>query len=303
MLLKQSEKCYNDIVCKVGDFMKMQISPFIKWVGGKRQLLPEIEKRLPKKINKYYEPFVGGGALFMFLQNKETIINDFSEELINVYIQIKEKPEELMKNLDEYEKQHEKSNEEFYYKIREMDRSKDWDKADKSIKAARLIYLNKSCYNGLYRVNKDGHFNVPCNKNKKVKTYDRGNIINLSEYLKNSGVKILQGDFEIACKDAKKGDFIFFDPPYDMLKNGSFENYTKDGFGVEGQKRLAHLFKELDKKGCYVMLTNHNTPLINELYKDYHIDVVSVKRMINSDAKNRKGEETIIYNYDLRDLM
>jgi DNA adenine methylase len=282
--------------------MKGEIRPFIKWAGGKRQLIPEIVKRLPKDFNKYYEPFVGGGALFMYLQHPFTIINDYSEELINAYIQIKDNPIELMKKLDEYEKQHIEKGAEFFYTIRGMDREKDWDKIDNITKAARLIYLNKTCYNGLYRVNKKGYFNVPFNQKMKVTTYDKKNILNLSKFLNQAGVKILKGDFEEACKDAKKGDFIFFDPPYDVLENGSFEKYTADGFGVEEQKRLAMLFKKLHKKGCYLMLTNHNTPLINDLYKDFNIDVVGVKRMINSDVSNRKGEETIIYNYDLEEV-
>jgi len=282
--------------------MSDEIKPFVKWVGGKRQLIPHIEKRLPKNINNYFEPFVGGGALFMHLMNENTTINDYSEDLINVYNQIKNSHNKLLKKLDELEKEHEKNPKEYYYKIREMDRTKDWDKVDDITKAARFIYLNKTCFNGLYRVNKKGYFNVPFNNKKTVNTYDKENIINLNKFLNKPGVKILSGDFGKAVKNAKKGDFIFFDPPYDMLKEDTFESYTKEGFGVEGQKKLAKLFKELDKKGCYVMLTNHNTPLINELYKDYNIDLVDVKRMINSDAKNRKGQETIIYNYEVEDI-
>lgn len=282
--------------------MKTDIKPFIKWVGGKRQLIQHIEKRLPKKINKYIEPFVGGGALFMHLQNKETIINDYSEDLVNAYIQIKTEPQKLMEKLDEYEKSHIQSGDEFYYKVREMDRKENWNEIDLTTKAARLIYLNKACFNGLYRVSKNGYFNVPSNKKNKIITYDKDNILRLSEFLNRKTVEILCGDFSEACKNAKKGDFIFFDPPYDMLNKQTFESYTKDGFGVEGQMRLAELFKKLDKKGCYVMLTNHNTDLINKLYKDYHIDVISVKRMINADASKRTGEETIIYNYDLEDI-
>ncbi|MDD4298494.1 MAG: DNA adenine methylase [Bacilli bacterium] len=283
--------------------MELEIKPFIKWAGGKRQLISEIERRLPKKFKRYYEPFVGGGALFMHLQNQDNVINDLSDELTNAYIQIKDNPHKLMIKLDEYEAEHSKRGKEFYYEIRDMDRNEEWHNIDNLIKAVRLIYLNKTCYNGLYRVNKKGYFNVPWNKKVNVRTYESGNIINLSKFLNNSNTKILRGDFESACENANKGDFIFFDPPYDMLGGGSFESYTKDGFGIKGQKRLAELFKRLDKKGCYVMLTNHNTPLINELYKEFNIDVVSVKRMINSDAKNRIGEETIIYNYDLEEVI
>lgn len=281
--------------------MRFEIKPFVKWVGGKRQIISEIEKRLPKTINHYYEPFVGGGALFMHLQNPKTIINDFSDDLVNVYRQIKDFPLELMKQLDIYEAAH-IGDEKFYYDIRNMDREETWNDADLTIKAARFIYLNKACFNGLYRVNKKGHFNVPSNRKEIVKTYDKENILNLSKFLNKSGIKILNGDFEEVCKNAKKGDFIFFDPPYDLLNKSTFDSYTKDSFGVAGQKRLAKLFEKLDKRGCYVMLTNHNTELINELYKEYNIDVIKVRRAINSDASKRTGEETIIYNYNLEDI-
>ena len=282
--------------------MNEKIKPFVKWVGGKRQLIPHIEKRLPKKFNNYFEPFVGGGALFMHLKRENTVINDFSEELTNVYKQVKTNSRKLMKKLDELEENHKLNPEEYYYKVREMDRHEEWSEVNKLFKAARFIYLNKTCFNGLYRVNKSGYFNVPFNKKETVNTYEKENIVNLSRFLRNGKVKIMTGDFEKSVKNAKKGDFIFFDPPYDVLKKDTFESYTKEGFGVEGQKRLANLFKELDKKGCYVMLTNHNTELINELYKGYNIDVISVKRMVNADAKNRVGVETIIYNYEVEGL-
>ena len=288
---------------KVGVTLKYNITPFVKWVGGKRQLIKEIEKRMPKNVNTYYEPFVGGGALFMHLQNTETVINDYSKELTDAYLIIKDRPQELMHLLNIYEEEHLKRGKEFYYEVREKDRDEKWNEIDILEKTARFIYLNKACFNGLYRVNQKGFFNVPFNGKEKIKTFDRQNIENLSKYFNEKKVVILNGDFEDACKNAKKGDFIFFDPPYDLLKKDSFESYTKDGFGVEGQKRLAKLFKKLDKKGCYVMLTNHNTDLINELYKDYNIDVVGVKRMINSDSKNRVGVETIIYNYELSEVL
>lgn len=279
--------------------MSIELRPFIKWAGGKRQLLSHIESRMPKKFNNYFEPFVGGGALFFYLAPEKAVINDFTEELTNSYLQIKNNPKELMNMLNKYETKHKKNPSEFYYLIRNMDRTNTWAKASLIERATRLIYLNKTCFNGLYRVNKKGLFNVPFNQKKEVKTYDEQNIMNISNYLNNNKIEIMTGDFEEACKKAKKGDFIFFDPPYDTLKKDTFESYTQDGFGVEGQKRLARLFRELDKKGCYLMLTNHNTKLINELYKDYHIDIINVKRMINSNAKKRTGEETIIYNYDL----
>ncbi len=275
------------------------ITPVLKWAGGKRQLINEIEKRLPSSFNKYYEPFVGGGALFMHLKCNKTILGDISVELINVYKQIKDAPIALMKCLDELEESHKSSPEEHFYKIRGLDRENYFNYLSDVYKASRTMYLNKSCFNGLYRVNKQGHFNVPFNKKDVINTYDRTNILNLSDFLNKKDVELYCMDFETICATAKKGDFVYFDPPYDLLKKDTFNSYTKESFGVEEQKRLSDLFKKLDQKGCYVMLTNHNTELINELYKDFSIDVVSAKRMINSNAKNRKGEEVIVYNYKL----
>ena len=162
--------------------------------------------------------------------------------------------------------------------------------------AALLIFINKHCFNGLYRVNGKGLFNVPFNGSVKG-SYNSENLYATSEFLKD--VTILEGDFEVACKNARKGDFVFFDSPYAPLNPTSFESYTKEGFDIESHERLSRLFDELTQRGCYVMLTNHNTELINQLYggKGYRMDVVSVKRMINSDASNRVGEEIIICNY------
>ena len=273
------------------------IKPFLKWVGGKRQLLNEIKSRMPSDFNDYYEPFVGGGALFIDLQKGNTVINDFSNELIGAYKTIKTNPLQLMKLLDKHELNHSLNPKEYYYSIRELDRSADWEKVNLLEKTARMIYLNKSCFNGLYRVNKKGFFNVPTSGREKVNTYDKDNILELSRFLNEQKILIMNGDFEKCVTNAKKGDFIFFDPPYDVLKSDTFESYTKEGFGIVGQKRLSKLAHELSEKGCYVMITNHNTPLVNELYKDFNIDVVSAKRMINSNASKRTGEETIIYNY------
>jgi DNA adenine methylase len=162
--------------------------------------------------------------------------------------------------------------------------------------AALFVFINKHCFNGLYRVNGKGLFNVPYNNSRRSSVAEK-TITETSEYLQK--VNIIDGDFEVACEDAKKGDFIFIDSPYAPLNPTSFESYTKEGFDIESHKRLAKLFDELTARGCYCMLTNHNTDLINELYgnKGYKIDVVSVKRMINSDASNRVGEEVIICNY------
>jgi len=271
--------------------------PFVKWVGGKRQIIDKIKEYAPKEYNCYYEPFVGGGAVLFELAPKNAVINDFNEELINVYkvITNEEKYKKMMKILKLYEK---KNSEEFYYYIRNKDRKKaSISRMKDYTRAARTLYLNKACFNGLYRVNSNNEFNVPYNKSAKIKTYDENNLKMVHEYLINNDIKILTGDFEEAVKEARKGDFVYFDPPYDTL-NDSFTSYTKNGFDKNEQLRLFETYKMLDKKGVNVMLSNHNTPFINDLYKDYKIIVVNAKRSVNSNGKKRGNvEETIIINY------
>lgn len=271
--------------------------PFIKYAGGKRQIIDKLKEYIPLKFNNYYEPFVGGGALFFELSPKNAVINDFNKELINVFNCIKDenKFKKMCEELNQYERKH---SEEFYYEIRNKDRNKiKFNKMPDYKRSARTIYLNKTCFNGLYRVNSKNEFNVPFNKKLKVNTYDRQNLSIIHAYLNYNNIKILNLDFEEAVKDAKKEDFIYFDPPYDS-DTKTFNNFTDKGFGTYEQIRLAKVFKELSNKGCYVMLSNHNTKLINELYKDYNIHVIKAKRNINSNGKKRgEVEEVIITNY------
>lgn len=189
--------------------------------------------------------------------------------------------------------------EDYYYEIRNLDRDKKkFSKLADYKRAARTIYLNKSCFNGLYRVNSKNEFNVPFGKKNKVNTYEGQNLGIICGFLNYNNITLLSVDFEEAVKDAKKGDFIYFDPPYDSDTN-TFNSYTEDGFDKEEQKRLAEVFKNLDKRGCYVMLSNHNTTLVNELYKDYNIHVIEAKRNINANGKKRgKVEEVIITNFE-----
>lgn len=272
------------------------LSPFLKWAGGKRQLLDKIIDRMPKSFNNYYEPFIGGGALLFELQPTKAVINDINASLINAYITIAEKPFEFISAVIELDSQIPEDGKTYYYSLRERYNNKLVKTEYDTELAALFVFLNKHCFNGLYRVNAKGLFNVPYN-NSKRESINKESIIAISEYLKN--VKIMQGDFEKACNDAQRGDFVFLDSPYAPLNPTSFESYTKEGFDIESHKRLANLFKKLTDKGCYCMLTNHNTEFINDLYgnKGYKIDVVRVKRMINSNASKRVGEEVIIYNY------
>lgn len=272
--------------------------PFVKWAGGKRQIIDKLLELVPYEFDTYYEPFIGGGALLFELAPKKAVINDYNAELINTYNVIcdDDKFDKMCRELNKHEKNH---SEEYYYEVRNKDRNKNtFNRLADYTRAARTIYLNKACFNGLYRVNSKNEFNVPFGKKIKVNTYERDNLLLVHSYLINNDVKILNVDFEESVKEAKKGDFIYFDPPYDS-DTETFNSYTEDGFGKEEQKRLADVFKDLDRRGCYVMLSNHNTKLVNELYKDYNIHVIEAKRNINSNGKKRgKVEEVIVTNFE-----
>jgi DNA adenine methylase len=271
------------------------VAPFVKWAGGKRQLIPQIRERMPEKYNNYYEPFVGGGAVLFELQPANALINDINKALINTYNIICNEADAFLEAVNRLDEEMWEDGKKYYYSVREHYNDK-LMKSEYDVELAALfVFINKHCFNGLYRVNGKGLFNVPYNNSRRT-SVDENVIREVSKYLK--GVKIINGDFEEACKDAKKGDFVFIDSPYAPLNPTSFESYTKEGFDIESHKRVAKLYDELTGRGCYCMLTNHNTELINELYgnKGYKIDVVSVKR-INSDASNRVGKEVIICNY------
>ena len=272
--------------------------PFVKWAGGKRQIIDKLKMYVPVEFDTYYEPFVGGGALLFELSPKKAVINDYNEELMNVFSCIKdeEKFSKMCNELNRHEASH---SEEYYYEIRNKDRDK--NKLKKMLdykRAARTIYLNKACFNGLYRVNSKNEFNVPFGKKTKVNTYEGQNLGIVHSFLNFNDIKIMTIDFEECVKTAKKGDFIYFDPPYDS-ETSTFNSYTENGFGKDEQIRLAKVYKELSDRGCYVMLSNHNTTLVKELYKDFNIHLIEAKRNINSNGKKRgKVEEVIITNYE-----
>lgn len=276
-----------------------ETSPFVKWAGGKTQLLKVITELMPKDYKRYFEPMVGGGALFFKVQPKDFVINDVNTELMSSYTCFRNKSgfDSLIKLLDKHQKSH---SEEYYYKIRQMDRDPHYHDEPLYVQAARMIYLNKACFNGLYRVNRSGYFNVPSGKKTQVNCYNLDNLTNIFNYFSKSKMKVLNVDMREAVKEAKKGDFVYFDPPYDTWEDkDSFTSYSEDAFGKKDQKRLAELYRELDKRGVYVMLSNHNTKFINELYKGFNIHVVNARRNINSKGDGRgQVEEVIITNYD-----
>ena len=271
--------------------------PFVKWAGGKRQILDKIKEYLPEEFNTYYEPFVGGGALLFDLIPEHAVINDSNKELMNVY-EVLSNYELFIKMCKELNIHERKNSEEYYYKIRDLDRDiKKYEKMTNYQKAARTIYLNKACFNGLYRVNSKGFFNVPFNKKERVSTYDAENLLLIHTYLTNNDIKLMSTDFSECVKLCQENDFVYFDPPYDTLNN-SFTSYTEEGFDKKQQERLANVFKELDEKGVKVMLSNHNTDFIKELYEGYNFHVIKAKRNINSKGNKRGSvEEVIITNY------
>ncbi|WP_317912923.1 DNA adenine methylase [Carnobacterium maltaromaticum] len=275
------------------------VKPFLKWAGGKRQLLPTIRDYYPEEFNKYLEPFVGAGAVFLDLQHKNVVINDFNEELINAYVSIRDDVEGLI----EFLKKHEINNsKEYFYEVREYDRNGIVGKMGVTERASRLIYLNKTCFNGLFRVNSSGEFNVPFGNYKNPNIADETTLRAVSKYLNKNNVSIINGDYKEAVKKARKGDFLYFDPPYAPITSDrqSFVGYTLNGFGEKEQEELRDVFVKLDKMGCYVMLSNSSVPLIHELYKDYKDTtvVLGATRMINSNASKRgKVDEVLVMNY------
>ena len=276
----------------------IEAKPFFKWAGGKRQLLTELLASAPQTFNDYYEPFLGGGALFFKLSCYNKInkchLNDSNSILMTSYKVVKESPKELIKELNSGAYKNTKEN---FLKIREQEPSV-------PIKAtARFLYLNRTAFNGLYRVNSKGGFNVPYGKYNNPNICDEKNILAVSKALQKDELTSL--DFEKAVSPAKKGDFIYFDPPYAPLnKTSSFTSYTKEDFSEKDQERLAEIFKRLDNKDCLIMLSSSDVPLIRELYKEFNIKEVMASRMINCKAKGRgKIKELIITNYKNQGLL
>ena len=267
------------------------IQPFLKWAGGKRQLIPKMEKYLKKeKYSCYYEPFLGGGSVLFCLQPKKAIVNDYNKDLINCYKCIKNNYDELIKKLEQYEKM---NNEEDFYRIREYDRKEEYKNWTLVEKSARLIYLNKTCYNGLFRLNSSGQFFTPFGKYKNPNICNKAVLKELHDYFNENDIEFRSGDFENCCKDVPRGSLVYFDPPYDQFDDQvNFVGYTENGFTKRDQERLKKLCDKLVDNGCTVMISNSSTPFIKELYSDkdrYTIHTLMAKRNINSNG-NKRGE-------------
>lgn len=267
--------------------------PIVKWVGGKRQLMFELLKNLPENFNKYFEPFIGGGALFFELQPDNAYISDMNEELINLYSVVRDDVYELIKDLSKHE-----VSKEYFLEIRNIDRTEEYSNLSNVERASRFIYLNRTCFNGMYRVNSKGEFNVPFGNYKNPRIIDENNLLNCSELLKETEIKC--ADFSEILNKVQKNDFVYFDPPYVPLnETSSFTSYTKEGFDIDMQFKLRDVCDELDSMGVKFMLSNSDTKLVNELYANYEIKKVFASRQINANADGRgKITEVLVKNYD-----
>ena len=259
--------------------------PILKWAGGKTQMLGELMPRVPKTYGRYIEPFFGGGALFFSLKPENAIIADSNPELINMYLQVAHHVDDVIECLQKYE-----NTSEMFYEVRSLD----WQTLPKAEAAARTIYLNKTCFNGLYRVNRSGQFNTPFGKYKNPKICDVDALRLASEALRKA--EILCGDYILVLEHyAQSGDFVFLDPPYlPISENSDFKRYTKEQFYEDDHVELAKMIDTLHERGCYVILTNSNHPLVHQLYEQYKIEVIQTKRHISCHGDTRKGEDVII---------
>lgn len=259
--------------------------PILKWAGGKTQMLGELLPRVPKNYNRYIEPFLGGGALFFSLKPENAIIADSTPELINMYLQVANHLDDVIEHLQKYE-----NTSEMFYEVRSLN----WESLPKAEAAARTIYLNKTCFNGLYRVNKSGQFNTPFGNYKNPKICDTDALRLASEALKKAN--ILCGDYQLVLEHyAQPGDFVFLDPPYlPISQNSDFKRYTKEQFYEDDHVELAKMINILHERGCYVILTNSNHPLVHQLYEQYEIEIIQTKRHISCHGDTRKGEDVIV---------
>ncbi|MEH7514251.1 DNA adenine methylase [Gottfriedia acidiceleris] len=271
------------------------MQPFLKWAGGKRQLISQIEPYVQIGEGTYFEPFLGAGAILFHFQPQKAIVNDINNELYNVYSVVKNRFGDLVEELIKHK---ENNDSDYFYKIRALDRTEEYGDLSDVEKAARFIYLNKTCFNGLYRVNSKGQFNVPYGKYKNPDILNEKVLEDVHKYFNNKNITLLNGDFETAVKDAKEGDFVYFDPPYDPLsETSSFTSYAQEGFGRNEQFRLRDTFKELNDRGVKVLLSNSDTPFIRDIYHEFTDKIITVQasRAINAKASGRgKINEVLI---------
>jgi len=273
--------------------------PFVKWVGGKRQLMQELENNFPKQFDAYHEPFLGGGAvMFNLLSKKPKLpcnVSDFNADLILAYVTIRDKVGKLIESLEDHSKNYQKNSTEYYYQVRTQEPKQQIEKV------SRLIFLNRTCFNGLYRVNKKGKFNVPLGRYTNPNIVNKENLITVSKILRSDKIKISCRGFEAVLDDAKKGDLVYFDPPYQPISNtANFTSYTHRDFTEDDLEKLVDLANQLNSKGCHVLLSNSNSKIVKDYFSEKHwsISEISANRAINSNSKKRTGhKEIIIKNY------
>ena len=268
------------------------VAPFLKWVGGKRQLMPTIVEHLPENIKdyKYIEPFIGGGAVLFNLQPKNAIINDFNEELINVYQVIKNNLDELIIDLKKH-----KNEADYFYSIRSLDRNGEFKKLTAVKRASRIIFLNKTCFNGLYRVNNAGEFNSPFGRYKNPNIVNEPTLKAVNKFLNNNNIEINSGDYSEILKQADKKCFVYLDPPYHPISESSnFTGYVQGGWNIYDQIDLKTACDELHKRGVKFLLSNSSADFIKDLYKDYKITIVKANRAINSNGADRGEVDEVL---------
>ena len=270
-------------------------APVVKWVGGKRQLLPQILPLIPKRMTAYCEPFLGGGAVLFALQPKRALVNDLNQDLITVYRVIKEDADALIEHLSRHE-----NTPEYFYRIRDLDRDKEAYAAMSDVeKASRLLYLNKTCCNGLFRVNASGAFNSPYGHYRRPNIVNEQTIRGVSRYFNSCDITFFSGDFASVLEQVPKGGFVYLDPPYDPVSDtASFTGYNRGGFGRDEQVRLKECCDALTARGVKFLLSNSATPFIRELYGSYRVSIVQARRAVNSVASRRGAiEEVLVRNY------
>jgi len=273
--------------------------PFVKWAGGKRQLLAELEKSFPKQFGTYFEPFLGGGALLFDLlakkPNLKCSVSDLNSDLVLAYVTIRDKLGRLIESLENHSKNYHKDSIGYYYEVRKQEPKSQIEKV------SRLLFLNKTCFNGLYRVNSKGKFNVPLGRYTNPNIVNRENLTAVSKFLQSDKIKISCRDFESILNDAKKGDFVYFDPPYQPVSDtANFTSYTHRDFTEDDLQRLADLASQLNSKGSHILLSNSNTKIAKKIFssKKWKVKEIAVNRAINSNSQKRTGhKEVLIKNY------
>lgn len=271
-----------------------EAQPFLKWVGGKAQLLKQFDEFLPEYIERYFEPFIGGGAVFFHLKHRfpqmRAFLRDNNDELINTYKAVRDYPKELMRRLDQHLIAFRADRKEYYYAVR---KNHDLPEKETVERAARMIFLNKTCFNGLFRVNASGEFNVPIGSHANPAFYDRENILAASRALE--GVHVATQDFRDTLNETRRDDFAYIDPPYVPISaTASFTSYTKEDFGATEQRELAALFADAARRGVRLMLSNSDVPFVRNLYRAFKIHTVQARRAINCDGSKRGAVNEVV---------